>query len=141
MDSQIYQSRRKGYNIIDHRFEGRSLEVYTVDGERLIGLVDEVAVYEIGMYVENVPIIVERSSILYMVSGLSDLHGSSECCEKEYVLDEDFIGVDVELRLINGQEIGGRIVKITKNEIGIAQGNRALIIPRSKISFIKVGGR
>ncbi len=141
MDSQMYQSRRRGYTIIDHRFEGRSLEVYTIDGEKLMGLIDEVAVYEIGMYVENSPIIIERTSILYMVSGLSDLHGSSECCEKEYILDEDFIGVDVELRLINGQEISGRIVKITKNEIGIAQGNRALIIPRSKISFMKVIGR
>ncbi len=130
--------KRRGHYVIDERFEGRSLELYTVDGEKLMGLVDEVAVNEIGMLVENTPVIVNRSAILYAVTGLTDIHGYGECCEKEYVLDEDFIGCDVIVRLINGQEISGRLMKVSKNEIGISQENRAIIIPRSSISFVKI---
>ncbi len=130
--------RRRGTHIIDERFEGRSLEVYTIDGEKLMGLVDEVSLCEIGMYVENTPVIVSRSAIVYVVVGLSDIHGVGECCEREYVLDEEFIGSDVSVKLVNGQEFQGRLLKITRNEIGIAQANRALIIPRSMISYVKI---
>ena len=96
------------------------------------------SVHEIGMYVEDTPIIVSRNAVSYIIVGLSDIHGTGECCEREYVLDEEFIGSDVSVRLINGQEFQGRLLKITKNEIGIAQGNRALIFPRNAISFIKI---
>ncbi len=124
--------------IIDERFEGRSLEVHTIDGEKLVGLVDEVAINEIGMIVENVPTIIPRTSILYVITGLSDIHGGGECCEKDFVLDESFVGYDVVVRLINGQEVKGRLMKVFREEIGIAIENRAYIIPRMAISFIRV---
>lgn len=130
--------KRRGTHIIDERFEGRSLELYTIDGEKLMGLVDEVALHEIGMYVENTPIIVSRNAILYVSTGLSDIHGVGECCDREFVLDEEFIGCDVAVRLINGQEFQGRLLKVTRYEIGIAQTNRALIIPRSMISHVRI---
>ena len=124
--------------VVDKRFEGRGLEVYTVDGEKLVGLVDEVSANEIGMLVEGTPIIVERSAILYMVTGLTDIHGIAEGCEKDFVLDEEFIGRDVIVRLVNGTELKGRLLKVSRYEIGLAQENRALIIPRHSISFIKI---
>jgi len=131
------QRRRPGI-IVDERFEGRSLEVHTVDGEKLVGLVDEVASLELGMLVEGDAVVVERGAILYMVTGLTDIHGVAEGCEKELVLDEEFVGRDLVIRLINGAEIRGRLIKVARHEIGVAQENRAVIIPRSAISFVRI---
>lgn len=133
-----YHQRKRPSMLLDNRFEGRSIELYTINGEKLLGLIDEVALNEIGLIVEGTPIVIPRSSILYITTGLSDIHGFGECCEAEYVLDEDFIGSDASIKLVNGGEVAGRIVKLTKNEIGIAQGNRALIIPRSSIVYVKI---
>ena len=135
--------RREPQHLIDERYEGRGLEVYTVDGEKLTGLVDEVATFEIGMVVEGKPVVVNRKSIAYVVTGLSDIHGWSqeECCEKDFVLDEDFIGADVVVKLVNGGELSGRLMKISRYEIGVVQGNRAYIIPRRSISFIRIVSR
>ncbi|MCC6016212.1 MAG: hypothetical protein LM582_04110 [Desulfurococcaceae archaeon] len=130
--------RRRYSTLLNGRFEGRSIELFVLNGERIVGLVDEVTINEIGILAEEVATIVPRNAILYVVTGLSDIHGFGECCEAEYVLDEDFIGSDITVKLVNGEEIGGRLIKITKNEIGVAQGNRALIIPRSSILYIKI---
>ena len=124
--------------LVDERFEGRSLEVYTVDGDKLVGLVDQVASMELGMLVEGEAVVVERSAILYMVTGLTDIHGVAEGCEKEFVLDEEFVGSDVIVKLVNGAEIRGRLIKVTKHEIGVAQENRAIIIPRHAISYVRI---
>jgi sRNA-binding regulator protein Hfq len=130
--------RRRYSTLLNGRFEGRSIELFVLNGERIVGLVDEVTINEIGILAEEVATIVPRNAILYVATGLSDIHGFGECCEAEYVLDEDFIGSDITVKLVNGEEIGGRLIKITKNEIGVAQGNRALIIPRSSILYIKI---
>jgi len=136
--------RRRGQQyLIDDRYEGRSLEVYTIDGEKLLGLVDEVATFELGMVVEGEPVVVNRKAILYVVTGLSDIHGWSqaECCENDYVLDEDFIGSDVVVKLVNGDEINGRLMKVSRYELGVVQGNRAFIIPRRSVSFVRITSR
>ncbi|MEM2200438.1 MAG: hypothetical protein QW775_02700 [Ignisphaera sp.] len=130
--------RRRFNTLLDTRFEGRSIELYTLDGEKLMGLVDEVSYNEIGLLVEGVPIIVPRGAILYAVTGLSDIHGFGECCESEFVLDEDFIGSDIVVKLINGDEMSGRLVKLTRNEIGVVQGNKALVIPRNSLVYVKI---
>ncbi|MEM1561051.1 MAG: hypothetical protein QXN35_05820 [Ignisphaera sp.] len=139
--NQYYSIKRRGVAIVNERFEGRSLEVHIVNGEKLMGVVDEVALYELGMSIENTPTIISRNSILYVVTGLSDIHGMGECCEKEYVLDEEFIGSDVLTKLVNGNEIEGRLIKITRDEVGLAQGNKAVIIPRRSILYLKILGR
>jgi len=139
--NQYYSIKRRGVAIVNERFEGRSLEVHVVNGEKLMGVVDEVALYELGMSIENTPTIISRNSILYVVTGLSDIHGMGECCEKEYVLDEEFIGSDVLTKLVNGNEIEGRLIKITRDEVGLAQGNKAVIIPRRSILYLKILGR
>lgn len=133
-----YQGKRRGLYIIDERFVGRSIEVYTIDGSKLMGLVDEVTNHEIGMLVENAAVIVSRQAILYVVTGQSDVHGYGECCDKEYVLDEDLIGSDADIKLVNGQDLNGRIVKISRNEVALLQQNRAYVIPRGVISYIKI---
>ncbi|MEM0026596.1 MAG: hypothetical protein QXT53_01495 [Ignisphaera sp.] len=133
-----YQGRRRGLYIIDERFVGRSIEVYTIDGSKLMGLVDEVTNHEIGMLVENVAVIVSRQAIVYVVTGQSDVHGYGECCDKEYVLDEDLIGSDADIKLVNGQDLNGRIVKISRNEVALLHQNRAYVIPRGVISYIKI---
>lgn len=109
-----------------------------LNGEKVLGLIDEVSLNEIGLIVEGTPMVIPRSSILYTATGLSDIHGFGECCDSEYVLDEDFIGCDASIKLVNGNEIMGRILKLTKNEIGVVQGNRALIIPRSSVLYVKI---
>jgi RNase P/RNase MRP subunit p29 len=133
-----YQSRRRGNFIIDERFVGRSIEVYTIDGDKLMGLVDEVSSYEIGMLVENAATIIPRSSIVYVVTGQSDVHGYGECCEKDFVLDEEFIGSDVEVKLINNYSVSGRLVKAVRNEIAVLHQNRAYVIPRNGVVYIKI---
>lgn len=139
--NQYHSIKRRGIAIVNERFEGRSLEVHIVNGEKLMGVVDEVALYELGMSIEDTPTIISRNSILYVVTGLSDIHGMGECCEKEYVLDEEFIGSDVLTKLVNGNEIEGRLIKITRDEVGLAQGNKAVIIPRRSILYLKILGR
>jgi len=133
-----YQAKRRGLYVIDERFVGRSIEVYMLDGSKLMGLVDEVANYEIGMMVGNEAVIVSRQAIAYVVTGQSDIHGYGECCDKEYVLDEDLIGSDAMVKLLNGQDISGRIVKITKNEIALLYQNKAYVVPREVVSYIKI---
>jgi RNase P/RNase MRP subunit p29 len=133
-----HQFKRRGNFIIDERFVGRSIEVYTIDGNKHMGLVDEVSNYEIGMLVENTAIIIPRSSIVYMVTGQSDVHGYGECCEKDFVLDEEFIGSDIEVKLINNNNISGRLVKALRNEIAILHQNRAYVIPRSGVVYVKI---
>lgn len=130
--------RRRYSTLLDSRFEGRSIEIHIVNGEKFLGLVDEVALNEIGLLVEGTPIVVPRNAILYTATGLSDIHGFGECCEYEYVIDEDFIGTDIAVKLVNGDEISGRLVKIAKNELGVVQGNKALIIPRNSILYVKI---
>ena len=68
-------NKRRGYYVIDERFIGRSIEVLTVDGEKFMGLVDEVSSYEIGMLIENAAVIIPRTSIAYVITGQSDVHG------------------------------------------------------------------
>lgn len=133
-----YQQRRKPNTLIDNRFEGRSVEIYMLNGEKLLGLIDEISINEIGLVVEGTPVIVPRSAILYIVTGLSDIHGYGECCDSEYVLDENFIGSDVSIKMINTHEINGRILKLTRNEIGVVQGNKAIVIPRTSVLYIKI---
>uniref|UniRef100_A0A7J3QEH2 Uncharacterized protein n=1 Tax=Ignisphaera aggregans TaxID=334771 RepID=A0A7J3QEH2_9CREN len=135
---QYFSTKRRGIAIVNEKFEGRSLEVHIINGEKLMGIVDEVALYELGMSIENIPTIVPRKSISYVVTGLSDIHGLSECCEKEYVLDDEFIGSDVITKLVNGDEIEGRLVKVTRDEVGLAQSNKAVIVPRRNILYIKI---
>lgn len=130
--------RRRYSTLLDNRFEGRSIELYVLNGERIMGLVDEVSANEIGILAEGIATIVPRNAVLYIITGLSDIHGFGECCESEYVLDEDFIGSDITVKLMNSEELSGRLIKITKNEIGVAQGNRALVIPRNSILYIKI---
>ncbi|MCS7111349.1 MAG: hypothetical protein N3D82_03820 [Ignisphaera sp.] len=136
--NQYYSAKRRGVAIVNEKFEGRSLEIHTINGERLVGIVDEVALYELGMSIENTPTIIPRKSILYIITGLSDIHGLGECCEKEHVLDEEFIGSDVYTKLINGNEIEGRLTKVTRDEVGLAQSNKAIIIPRKSILYLKI---
>jgi sRNA-binding regulator protein Hfq len=130
--------RRRYSTLLDNRFEGRSIELYVLNGERIMGLVDEVSANEIGILAEGIATIVPRNAVLYIITGLSDIHGFGECCESEYVLDEDFIGSDITVKLMNSEELSGRLIKVTKNEIGVAQGNRALVIPRNSILYIKI---
>jgi sRNA-binding regulator protein Hfq len=93
--------RRRYSTLLDNRFEGRSIELYVLNGERIMGLVDEVSANEIGILAEGIATIVPRNAVLYIITGLSDIHGFGECCESEYVLDEDFIGSDITVKLMN----------------------------------------
>lgn len=133
-----YYQKKRVSTMIDNRFRGRSIEIYVMTGDKFLGLIDEVSQNEIGIIAEENPIIVPRNSILYVVTGLSDVHGHGECCESEYVLDENFIGSDVIVKLSTNEELSGRIIKLTRNEIGLAQGNRAIIIPRVSIVYVKI---
>jgi len=132
--------RRELTSILDQRFEGRNVEIYTIDTSRLSGVVDEVSTYEIGMLVEGKPVIVFKHAILYIVVQPMDLHGVS-VSEREiadHILDEDFIGSDLELTLLNGSKISGRLVKVSKYEIGLQVGDKGFIIPKASISYVRI---
>ncbi len=132
--------RRESQSILDPRFEGRNIEVHTVDGSKLSGVVDEVSVYEIGMLVEGTPTIVFKHAILYVVVQAMDLHGASVSDREisEHILDEDFIGSDVEVVLVNGSKLKGRLVKVSRYEVGLHIDDRGYVVPKGSISYVKI---
>ncbi|RLG88600.1 MAG: hypothetical protein DRO15_02445 [Thermoprotei archaeon] len=132
--------RREISSILDQRFEGRNVEIHTIDGSKLSGVIDEISTYEIGMLVEDIPTIVFKHAILYVIVQAMDLHGMS-ISEREisnHILNEDFIGVNVELTLINGSRINGRLMKISRYELGIQISDKGYIVPKASISYIKI---
>jgi len=132
--------RREVSSILDQRFEGRNVEIHTIDGSKLSGVIDEISTYEIGMLVEDIPTIVFKHAILYVIVQAMDLHGMS-ISEREisnHILNEDFIGVNVELTLINGSRINGRLMKISRYELGIQISDKGYIVPKASISYIKI---
>jgi len=136
------QRARRNVFIIDERVSGRTVEVYTLGGERIQGIIEEVSTFELGISSEGYAYIVPRQSIAYISIGPSDIYGTHECCKNEFVLDEDFVGYDLEAMLINGQKIEGRLMKVSREEIAIMTANNKLhVIPRSSIQYIKVQRR
>jgi len=136
------QRGRRDVFIIDERIAGRAVEVYTLGGERIQGIIEEVATFELGISSEGYAYIVPRQSIAYISAGPSDIYGAHECCKSDFVLDEDFVGCDLEAMLINGQKIEGRLMKVSRGEIAVmATNNRLYVIPRSSIQYIKVQRR
>mgnify|MGYP000008671225 CR=1 FL=1 len=132
--------RKEVSSILDHRFEGRNVEIHTVDGSKLSGVIDEISTYEVGMLVENIPTIVFKHAILYVIVQAMDLHGMgvSEREVSDHILDEDFIGTNIELVLINGTKINGRLMKISRYELGIQISNKGYIVPKASISYVRI---
>ncbi len=129
--------RASAENLLDPRFVGRAvkLRVMGID-EILEGIVDEVSRYEIGLRIRDRPVIVFRHSVLFFEVSEVDFHGYSSEELEDTVLTSDFIGGDIEVTLINGERLEGRLLRISKYEIGIRSGGRSLIIPKSTISVI-----
>ncbi len=125
-------------NLIDARFVGREITIYIMGRDEPIkGLIDEVARYEIGVRSEGSPVVIFRHAILYAVTEAAELHGYSNEQLRDTVIDSDMAGSDVEVHLINGLSFQGKLMKVTKYELGFRIGDKGYIIPKSSIAYIK----
>ena len=123
-------------NIIDSRLTGREIRVRVLGHEEEIkGIIDEVARYEIGLRLEGKAVVIFRHSILYAVVNTVDLHGYSSERLNDTVINSDMIGAELELHLINGEKLRGKLVKISKYELGLTSHEKGLIIPKSGIAY------
>lgn len=124
-------------NILDRRFEGKAVRIYVLGSEDpLEGVVDEVSKYEIGVRTSLGPVVVFRHSIAYIEASQADIHGFSSEELEDVVITPEMIGAEVLVLLQSGVKINGKIAKVSRYEIGLRLGDRALIVPKSSISYI-----
>ncbi len=123
-------------NIIDGRFTGREVVIKVLGyNEEIKGIIDEVARYEIGLSSEGRPIVVFRHSIIYAKVEATELHGYSGERLSDTVINSDMVGTELRLHLIDGSEISGKLMKVSKYELGLRKDDEGFIIPKSAISF------
>ncbi|MCD6323655.1 MAG: hypothetical protein J7L55_00905 [Desulfurococcales archaeon] len=128
-------------NIIDSRLSGREIRLKVAGfQDEIRGIIDEVARYEIGLQSEGKGIVVFRHSIMYAQVNAADLHGYSGERLRDTVIDSDMIGSTIKLHLVNGEEIEGKLMKLSKYELGLRKGEEGLVIPKSAISFAIIKG-
>jgi sRNA-binding regulator protein Hfq len=124
-------------NILDRRFEGKAIRVYVLGSEEpLEGAVDEVAKYEIGIRTPKGAVVVFRHAIAYVEVPQTELHGFSQEEMEDVVITSEMVGSDVVVVLRSGTSVEGKIAKVSKYELGVRVGDRALIIPKSSISYV-----
>ncbi|MCS7099489.1 MAG: hypothetical protein RMH84_00775 [Sulfolobales archaeon] len=128
-------------NILDRRFEGKAVRLRLVGVEEPIeGVVDEVSKYEIGVRTPKGPVVVFRHSIAYVEVSQADLHGFSSEELEDVIITPEMSGSDVTVVLFDKTRIDGKLSKVSKYEIGVRTGDRALIIPKSTISYVVFQG-
>ena len=128
-------------NILDKRFEGKAVRVYLLGLEEPIeGVIDEVSRFEIGMRTPKGPIVVFRHSIAYAEVSQAEVHGFSSEELDDVVITPEMTGSEVTVFLQGGGKLSGRITKVSRYEIGLRSGDRALIIPKSSISHVVFHG-
>jgi sRNA-binding regulator protein Hfq len=125
-------------NILDKRFEGKAVRIYIPDMEEpLEGVVDEVSKYEIGIRPpKGGPVVVFRHAIAYVEVSQTDLHGFSSEELEDVIITPEMSGGDVVVFLRGNVKIAGKLAKVSKYEIGLRVGDKALIVPKSSISHI-----
>ncbi|MCX8184842.1 MAG: hypothetical protein RMI56_00505 [Sulfolobales archaeon] len=124
-------------NILDRRFEGKAIKLRLIGIEEpLEGVVDEVSKYEIGIRTPRGPVVVFRHSIAHIEVSQTDLHGFSSEELEDVIITSEMTGAGVEVVLSDKTRIDGKLSKISRYEIGVRAGDRALVIPKSAISYI-----
>ncbi|MEM0066789.1 MAG: hypothetical protein QXT76_04045 [Sulfolobales archaeon] len=124
-------------NILDKRFEGKAVRIYLIGSkEPLEGVVDEVSKYEVGVRTPSGPAVVFRHSIAYIEVSQVEIHGFSSEELEDVIITPEMTGSEVTVVLQDSTKIVGKLSKVSKYEIGVRAGDRALIIPKSSISHI-----
>ncbi len=123
---------------MDSKFRGMAVRVSLINGEDFEGIVDDVARYELGLTIRDSFYIVFRHSIAFIEVNAVDLHGEKRAELDDSLITADFIGVDADILLINNRKLSGRLIKISKYELGIRADDKGLIIPKSSIIYIKI---
>ncbi len=122
-------------NIIDSRLVGRMIRIHTLCGKVIEGILDEVTRYELGIRTSTSAVVVMRHSIVKVAVSESDIHGSGSV-EADTVITSDFIGENVTILLNSCEEIRGRLMKLSKYEIGVITGEETYIVPKSAIVYV-----
>jgi RNase P/RNase MRP subunit p29 len=122
-------------NIIDSRFVGRMIRIHTHCGKVIEGILDEVTRYELGIRTSTNAIVVMRHSIVKVAVSESDIHGSGTI-EADTVITNDFTGENVTILLNSCEEIKGRLMKLSKYEVGVVTNEGTYIIPKSAIIYV-----
>ncbi len=114
------------------------VKVFLVNGENFEGVVDDVAKYELGLTVRDYFYIVFRHGLTYVEVNAADLHGERGMELDDSLITSDFIGVDVDMILVDGRKLSGRLMKISRYELGIRVGDKGLIIPKSSVVYLRM---
>lgn len=123
---------------MDSKFRGMAVKISLVNGEDFEGVVDDIAKYELGLTIRDSFYIVFRHSIASIEVNAVDLHGERWEELDDSLITADFIGVDVDILLVNNRKLSGRLVKISRYELGIRSNDKGLIVPKSSIIYIKI---
>ncbi len=97
---------------------------------------DEVSRYEIGIRTPKGPAVVFRHSIAYVEVSQTDIHGFSSEELEDVIITPEMTGTEVTVVFQNGTKVSGKLSKVSRYEIGLRVGDRALIIPKSSVSYI-----
>lgn len=125
-------------NILDGRFRGMVIKLVLSNGEVVEGVVDDVARYELSLRVKEFLYVVFRHGISYLEVNASELHGERREELEDTIITNELVGSDVELVLTSGARIRGRLMKISRYELGIRYDDKGLIIPKSSILYVKL---
>ncbi len=127
-------------NILDGRFTGKSAKIKVIGVDGFIeGVIDEVSRYEIGLRTRDGPVIVFRHAVLFIEVQPPDLHGYSQEELEDTVLTTDFIGCRIDVTLVDGSVLKGKLMKVTRYELGVVTNEgKALVIPKSSIATVSI---
>lgn len=125
-------------NILDSRFRGMVIKLVLSNGEAVEGVVDDVARYELSLRVKEFLYVVFRHGVSYLEVSASELHGERREELEDTLITNELVGSDIELALISGVKIRGRLMKVSRYELGVRHDDKGLIIPKSSILYVKL---
>jgi len=127
--------------MITEKLEGRNVQLELVGGETVEGILDQVTSYELGIRTSEGALIVFRHAVKSLRVRENEVMGIvRDCCEEQYILGGDYIGYDVAVKFVDGREVAGKLISVSKYEIAVASEGYAYILNKGLISYVKLIG-
>jgi sRNA-binding regulator protein Hfq len=127
--------------MITEKLEGRNIYLELISGESLEGVLDQVTSYELGLRTVSDAIVVFRHAIKSVRVRENEVMGIvRDCCEEHHILGSDYIGYEVIVKFIDGSEVSGRLISISRSEIAIVSEGYAYILNKGSISYVRLIG-
>ncbi|MDT7889824.1 MAG: hypothetical protein RQ885_12745 [Desulfurococcales archaeon] len=127
--------------MVTEKFEGRSINIELANGESIEGVLEQVTSYELGVRAPSGALIVFRHAVKSVRVRENEVMGIvKECCEERYILGNDYIGYDVVVKFIDGKELSGKLISVSRYEIAVASDGYAYILNKGLISYVRLLG-